>query len=607
MWKRGISLAAAIVTAGTFFVSGMCQEAFAAQESAGLTSLQEYPEVKKFDYTSEPVRENVSHDTMIDPDYGIIFGRTEPDEYFGGETVNKTDTVTGRRIKGIDLSKDAAKGGCGCIYRKLFSFRGRDIDVKTTYMDWTAQEDGAPFAAGGFAGCRWESMWRVEMKHEFFLAGTDTPADVKGFITYSDLDNSQGICIEANKLDDIWVNSGETKLGYRNVKAGENFVQNSCCSWQTSSNMLCIQSMTDEDISDESSPGYSPVEGAEYSFSMTFGTDVLLTCLIDNDTAPGMNSLEGASVKKIPSAFPEDSSECLVKTVSDDDRKDASSNSVRSWERWTYRIKVNVPAETEEGNMYDSFGITDSLRDEIKIEDVKILRDGDEAGEKFTVARNGSTITASADSTYEKDFYGHEYCLQIDVSMGRSKDEMLEEGKLDDSYKVTINNCASAEYEDGNGTVTAASNETETEVCFEKEADIVITKKVKTEDIYGEHGDAVFLFNISGRTASGEKKEYNRAIIIDGDTAEPETSREYVTGTVTLKGVAEGVYTCREHRLFRFETEDITDILGGKRQGDQVVFTIDSTRPCRATFINSKRLWSNYSDSSILVTGIGIK
>ena len=146
-------------------------------------------------------------------------------------------------------------------------------------------------------------------------------------------------------------------------------------------------------------------------------------------------------------------------------------------------------------------------------------------------------------------------------------------------------------------------------MLYEKAADIIITKKVRAADLYPDHGSAVFLFNISGRTVTGEKKEYNCRIAIDdsSETGSSSGAKDYVTGTVTLKGVREGVYTCREYDVLRFKPESITEISKGEKKGDTVVFTIDSTESCKATFTNRKKFWSDYSHNSIAVNRIGLR
>lgn len=67
------------MTALGAFAWVVTEESEAAVNPSLLTSLQQYPGVKKFDYAAEPVRENVSPDVMVDPEYAITFNKTEPD------------------------------------------------------------------------------------------------------------------------------------------------------------------------------------------------------------------------------------------------------------------------------------------------------------------------------------------------------------------------------------------------------------------------------------------------------------------------------------------------------------------------------------------------
>lgn len=301
--------------------------AFAAVDPATLTPLDSYPGIKSFDFETQPRRENVQEELMVDPEYSIRLSKLDPDEYFGARVSQLNDPDTGHDIEGIALGTDGVKGGCGCIYRKMFQYRDKWVDVKTTYMDWSAYFSAYAFMAGGFARHRWRSVWWVEMKHEFFISGTDTPIEVKGFLEYDDVDNSQGLYLDMTEVEDMWVNSGGTTIGYKNIPGGVQYTQNNRAKYVVSRDMLCIQSMINDDVPPSGEAGYYSPAAAKTCFAFTFSGSVLHSCMVDDDIQ-GFNVMNVSAGKIIPSSVPEAGSNLVSKRVSDEDENEVISNSL---------------------------------------------------------------------------------------------------------------------------------------------------------------------------------------------------------------------------------------------------------------------------------------
>ncbi|MDO4177458.1 MAG: hypothetical protein Q4D99_08330, partial [Bacillota bacterium] len=571
--KKAVGILLAFSLAFSTLIASPPESAFAAVDPSTLAPLDRYAGVKYFDFSVEPQRENVPESIMVDPEYSIRLSKLTPDEYFGANVSQLRDSVSGQNVDGIILGIDGVKGSCGCIYRKMFQYRDMWIDVKTTYMDWSVYSPRSSFMAGGFAQHRWRSTWWVEMKHEFFISGTSTPINIKGFMEYDDVDNSQGLYLDMDEVDDLWVNSGGTIIGYKNVPGNVQYVQNSRASYVVDRDMLCIQSMTDNDIAMAGGGGYSADEAAGACFAFTFSGSVIHTCMVD-DESHGFNVMNVSDRKDIPSDIPEEGSNLVGKTVSDEDETNVESISLRNWEGWTYRINVSVPIETEVGNFYEGLTIEDQIDSDLTVNDVRIERGaGEDATELFEISEEDNVVRASALDTRDEEFYGYEYFMYIDVSLDRTKDEMIQENRLNENYASIFVNGATVKYTDDNGETNVDTNETETSAQYELEADVVISKEIRAADNYPRHGKPVFIFKLQGISLSGEEIELNGCVSIRAGETQ---------GSVTFRNVPEGEYRCSEYETLRFEAESISNVSGGRVSGDEVLFTIDSTETRRA-------------------------
>lgn len=160
-------------------------------------SLEAYPGVKKFDYSTTPYRENLITSDMVDAEYSFKPSSKDVDEYFGN--TRTYTTKDGSKNKGFYLNENT-KGKCGVRYNNLFQYDNIWIDVKTTYTNWSLKDSQKAFAAGGFCKIWWTNVKWLKMKHEFFIAGSNTPIQVKGFFTYIDVDDAQGLGIPEEQV-----------------------------------------------------------------------------------------------------------------------------------------------------------------------------------------------------------------------------------------------------------------------------------------------------------------------------------------------------------------------------------------------------------------------
>ena len=112
-----------------------------------------------------------------------------------------------------------------------------------------------------------------------------------------------------------------------------------------------------------------------------------------------------------------------------------------------------------------------------------------------------------------------------------------------------------------------------------------------------------FSINLRGTLReTQEEVEYNKAVTFSKDYVEENNkSSEYVTASVVFKDVVEGSYLCGEKETMRYGASKITDVVGGTIEENQAKFVVDDSSDRRATIINTKTNWNDYSDSQCIV------
>ncbi len=585
MIKKVIAAVKALVLACMLFATVPTQADAFTINSGTYKDMTTYPGIKQFNYAATPVRETIPEDVMVDPEYTFRVGDKTIDEYFG--TIG-TLSKNGKTYKGVYLNKNR-KGQCGVRYNKLFQYQDDWIDVKTTYVDWGVSDETKAFVQGGFCGVSWTSLQFIRLRHEFFKAGTNTPIDIKGFFTYTDVDDSQGIGLLPSEIKGLWTNKNGSDIKYKQTEEGYLFIKDS-------TGALVDSSMGAE-------------RTARVVFSYAFEGTHHDQFILYGKTNTSMNYIGFEAAKKIPSGIPQEDSELVRKQVCVDGGEYEESNTLRSWNaEWQYRIAALVPLETEEGNLLDGFSITDEVDPCLDITGVKILRGaGTDVTDKFNIQTDDHKVIATAEDIHTSGFTGYTYYMLLDVKVSVPEEEMREHGHFTDDYTAVFKNTATISYADGNGDYDRTTNETTTEVKFPYKADITITKRIKTSDIYWDHGQPSFIIRLTGKEeATGEDVEYNRAVTFDRAFLEENgQNQEYIERSVVFQNVVEGTYKCFECSTNRYKLSDVTDVVGGSAQDNFATFTVSDSSKKSATFTNVKNDWGDFSDSGIVINKLG--
>ncbi|MDY3012917.1 MAG: SpaA isopeptide-forming pilin-related protein [Clostridiales Family XIII bacterium] len=411
-------------------------------------ALISYPGVKTFNYAVKPVRENLIAADMVDPEYSFKTGSKAVDEYFGS-TATYTDR-SGTKRKGFYLNKNS-KGKCGVRYNKLFQYNNTWVDVKTTFTNWSLKDKKKAFAAGGFCKIWWTNVKWLKMKHEFFLSGTNTPVQVNGFFSFSDVDDAQGLAIPNGQIKKLWVNSKGTILKYKKED-----------------DLLLIKS-DDVLIPNLGTANYSPAKAATATFSYQFSGNSHTQYVLDGNADGSDNVIGFDAAKYIPSMIPQPKPPAIEKTVSDQDEKDVSNNIVPTIrDAWTYTLNGLVPLETEPGNFYQGFSMNDTLDSCLEIQDVHIYKNkSEDVSGQFTINISGPTVSAAAKNCSTASFYGCNYQLRITagIKSGATEEILRNHGHYDSGRgALRFSNTGRVVYQAGGSQTVRTTNTVTTEI-----------------------------------------------------------------------------------------------------------------------------------------------
>ena len=272
----------------------------------------------------------------------------------------------------------------------------------------------------GIETCKVE--W-AETKMEFFRSDNGNAIDVKGYITFQDIDLYQGILMK-NGFGNVYVK----RAALENLKAatvkGKNYYFDTSGLNQRGSDTGFMLSVL--------------ISGKAATAVFTF---VRPENYLGTSTRPS-GGLVAKAYKMFPNAHPH-----IEKYVSDSDEKMTSENRLSTREEtYTYTLRTMVPIENEETCYHDQ-SISDQLDDFLVIKNVTVTNENGVNAEKFWTIQKTNAFVARCSDIKNTSFYGHTYDFQITV--GVKKDAGLEK-RWDPAKKMArIKNQASAS-SDGN-------------------------------------------------------------------------------------------------------------------------------------------------------------
>lgn len=308
----------------------------------------------------------------------------------------------------------AEEGKVYCLYENVGIYNGQWVDVKLTATDWETKHSSQNpwnYAVLCFNTTRpgiyviW-AKW-VEIKYEFFVHGTQTAINVKGYSTWQDVDAGQGVALKG---------------------AFESFYATPACElkYATVGGNPYFYSPDEENIGTDK-------EGTRKFTALFSGKQATVIYSFqkpsddatDDDANPYMTcsgGISNQSKKDVPGPVPS-----IQKRVSDNDEKLVTEDILNQSpeprkENFTYTITSTVYPE-DTNTFYGTYQIYDKIDNGLTINQGAITitnEEGSNVKSSFDVAvdaNNVLTITARAAKLQNVDFYGHIYTFNIPVNI----------------------------------------------------------------------------------------------------------------------------------------------------------------------------------------------
>lgn len=136
--------------------------------------------------------------------------------------------------------------------------------------------------------------------------------------------------------------------------------------------------------------------------------------------------------------------------------------------------------------------------------------------------------------------------------------------------------------------------------------DIILTKKIKAEDINWNNGNPIFTFKLEQE--NGEKIIRHQYVEFTEEYVKKHTDMEgYVSLSVSFSKLPIGKYRAKELSVMRYQFKKIENVEHGTIQGKEIQFVLSGEEVGKGTFLNEKYEWQDYSDSSIVSNHFGKK
>lgn len=323
---------------------------------------------------------------------------------------------------GIDVARpgyntNSLKGNIGVRYTNVGFYNGKSIDLRITVNDWNAYGDNTrvndggnthsslgniSFETGRIAMITQGYNW-VDIVWEYVETGTNTLVPVSGYLTFSDIDASQGIQFTqstVNKIDRLLVEDRSNVLQYQNNNGAYR-----------------IFDTTDIDVADseyDSRYAITFLYSNETSLGIRWSTDWNRTVRNGRGFTPSrlfymnIDSWTNGEYffyvnnKPAPTDIPSPT-------------KEVSHTVVGTKEQLTYNIYHTIPQEDPRW-YYNAYRLEDQLDSALSSVEAKVFdENGVDRSAWFNIYTGDNNVRAIAlaSTLRNPDFYGHTYRLEI--------------------------------------------------------------------------------------------------------------------------------------------------------------------------------------------------
>lgn len=300
----------------------------------------------------------------------------------------------------------ALKGKDGCIrltdkdknkyyawYRKSMYYQGLWVDIKMTLTDFELRNNAIFRFVPNRPGIETYQMEWADTKMEFFRSDTGAAINVKGYITFRDIDLFQGIVL---------------KDGFGQVYAGPETLPNLKAVTINGRNYYFDITGLNQTSADKGFMLSALIGGAAASATFTFVRK-------ENDLGTSLTPSGGISAesyKIFASAHPH-----IEKYISDSDEKMKEINTLENRdEAFTYTLMTTVPMETE-GTVYKDWSVYDTLDDYLEIRNVSVVDENGADASGYWSITSSNQFLAQCKNIRNLGFYGHTYQFRITVGI----------------------------------------------------------------------------------------------------------------------------------------------------------------------------------------------
>lgn len=385
-----------------------------------------------------PKAEEVTKTTQISSKYSFIArwnAQTKVETFGSGWHKTTKNDMTNLNAWTLLNPSDSQKGKVGVIYKNVGKYKGQNVNLKITVLDWDPYFTKNRMISYGIDSISHQQTGYNSVKQKWeYVDDNGKAIDMAGtYMTFTDIDALQSIQFDkttSNNISKILYDKGSILQYFDHndqieIKAKDNVEHDNDDKNTMFTALFNGSSMTFSWKRDYKNAGYS----TEHEADKTMG---------------GREHFSYMGKKLAPTEMI-----APTKKVSDTDEKNKDSNKLDTvQEGFNYSVYQEIPDEWKEF-YYKNLSITDTLLPELELAGkVKVVDEGNKDHTSFfkdNSKGNDLKFDATSEALQKADFYGHTYQLQVPVKVkaGASLDKYKDkEGHivLPNTAKVKVNN-----------------------------------------------------------------------------------------------------------------------------------------------------------------------
>ena len=403
----------------------------------------------------------------------------EPFGFRSGEIYRESE----RRFSAY-VSGDSQSGNCGFWIYNAGRYHGKTVDVKGTITFKSGETPTIFFGTSGATfGC-WFQNYPYFIRYDLYTKenGKEVPLKVSMSATLVDIDYFQKFAVKANTgsitkiqvadTSEVWYGTNSAYPDWKYFFSGDGTdYPTSPMEEAVTAEARVLFRNTDSFTVAYSSQQYEslfPGMGMDDNIVDWKWTEEAKEAVRKGEWYDGQKHFMAFSAI----AFGPYDIPTPLKTVTDADETEVTSNTITDTETFHFDICQEVPYERDGAYYYSAFVMKDTVPAGLKVTNVKILNEaGGNATGKFTVTTSGQTVTATANDTGVAGFYNQEYTMQVFCKYDASK-----------GNSGPWKNKAIVEVTRGGKKTTNTSNETTTVIPFRKVTTKVVNGTITPSD-----------------------------------------------------------------------------------------------------------------------------